>query len=99
MVYQVCQDREQVPEEICIAEWKESIVWRSNDLPAPRPSGPAQLWQSHEDIQKLIKDWSSESRDRIPSFNSTEALGVAAWVASRSNLFVMSVRKFNHSQR
>lgn len=99
MVYQVCQDREQVPEEICIAKWKESIAWRSNDFTRTETLRPAKLWQSHEDIQKLIKDWSSESRDRVPSFNSTEALGVTARIASRSNLFVMSVRKFNQSQR
>lgn len=51
---------------------------------------PVSLWQGQEDIQKPRELWSAETGNWIPSLYSTEAIGVATWIASSGNLSCFS---------
>ena len=43
-------------------------------------------WQSHEDVKEFLEVWRTQTRDRIPTRDSAEAIGVASWVSTGCDL-------------
>ena len=57
-----------------------------------RKSVCASLRQRHEDAEQIVVYGRAQARDGIPAGDGGEAVGAAAWVATRRDLVHMSAR-------